>query len=77
MWLERPNLLRDYQIIIGAIVALAAAVLGGWLLHNQTMQSARQEEARRANRFRASKALLPLALAEIAAYAKANVRSLQ
>src|SRR5689334_8477941 len=70
LWSETTNLLTQYQTLVSGMVALVAAALAGWPVLKQVAQSKQQEEDRRARRYRSAKAVLPLALMQISAYAK-------
>lgn len=65
-WLYR------WQTIIGSMIALAAALLGSYLLYRQIAQADRIEERRRERRFDAVRAVLPLSLSTLIEYAMAE-----
>jgi hypothetical protein len=62
--------------LIGASVAICAAIVGGIFINKQIRYSERLAEEQRARAERAAKAVLPLALADLSQYARDCVRFL-
>ena len=62
--------LKDWQTLVGGVLAIAAAVLGGLFILNQTAESRRQEQARLARQQAAARSVLPLALSGLVEHAE-------
>jgi hypothetical protein len=65
---------REPEALVSAVLALAAATLGAYFLHQQIRLSESQDEDRRKRSFRATRAVLPLTLSSICDYASAAAR---
>ena len=68
--------LYNWQSLIGAILALSAALFGARLLLKQINLSEKQEAERQRRRFAAARARMPLLLSEISSYAHEVARYL-
>lgn len=66
----------DWQTLIGAIVAIAAAAVAVWAVKAQLSHSARQERGRLEARDRASRAVMPWALNAVVNYADETASAL-
>ena len=66
---------KDPSTIVAAGLALAAAMLGAYLLNRQIQQSDRHEADKVRRRFRAVRAATPLVLSEVCDYAEAQAKA--
>lgn len=65
--------LQAWQTLVTGVLAIVAAGVGGYFVHRQTTTTERLERERIARRFESEKALLPLTLSAVLAYARAAV----
>jgi hypothetical protein len=70
-------MLYDWQTLLGAVLAVAAAVIGSVLLWRQTRLAGIHEEERRRRRFNAARATLPATLSVIMRYLHQAARRLK
>lgn len=72
-WGEGCSLLKwvyDWQTLLAGCLAIAAALIGGYVVRAQTQQTAEQERERMRRRHAAARAVLPLALSAMCQYAE-------
>ncbi len=62
--------LKDWQTLVGGVLAIAAAAVGGLFILNQTAETRRHEDERLARQHAAARAVLPLALSALVDYAE-------
>ncbi|MFC3080122.1 hypothetical protein ACFODL_18625 [Phenylobacterium terrae] len=60
--------LKDWQTLVGGVLAIVAAVVGGSFVYNQTAVARRQEKERVTRHHAAARAVLPLALSGMVEY---------
>lgn len=70
------DFIKNYQSLIGALLALGGALLTVIIIAIQIQSAQQAEVQRKHDKLRAAKAVLPLALAEISEYAKTNLQIL-
>jgi len=66
--------LDHWQTLIAGVLALLGAGLTVWIVHRQIRQTTKSEEKRRLREEQAARAVLPLALSELAQYADDCIR---
>lgn len=62
--------LKDWQSLVGGVLAIVAAGVGGLFIVAQTKELRRQENDRRLRRHKAARAVMPLALSATCEYTK-------
>lgn len=67
----------QWQSLTAGVLAIVAAGFGGYFVHRQTTLNERLERERISRRFDAEKALLPLTLSAVLAYARESVEFLK
>lgn len=63
-------ILEAWQTLTAGLLAIAAAGLGGYFVHQQTLTNERHERERIARRFEAEKAVMPMTLSALLRYAR-------
>lgn len=69
--------LEDWQTLLAGIIAIGAALIGGYYVQAQSALSERHEQDRIRRQFEAERALLPLTLSKMSAYARSSARALR
>lgn len=68
--------LYDWQTLVGAILAIVAAIIGSILLRSQLLQAERHESERRERSFAANRAVLPLVLSDVTGFSRKIISEL-
>lgn len=74
---ELQVLLRDWQSLIAGLIAIGAAIIGGAYVQAQTRLTDQHEQDRIRRQFDSNRALLPLTLSKMSAYARESVTALR
>ena len=74
---ELQGFLREWQSLIAGLIAIGAALIGGAYVQAQTRLTDQHEQDRIRRQFDSSRALLPLTLSKMSAYARESVTALK